>query len=114
MMAVVAEKASISTAPFLVSIYGAIDPFACLPYLLYMSSAEIIAELTRLSPAELAQVQAKLKELVDATPGIVQNQPITSHPALGMWKDRVDLPADSVEASRLLRERMLRRTDAAT
>ncbi len=32
-----------------------------------MSTAEIIAELPRLSPAELAEVQAKLKELAELT-----------------------------------------------
>jgi len=71
-----------------------------------MSTEEIIAELPRLSAVELARVQAKLKELVDATPA-------AAHPALGMWKDRTDLPDDSVEASKMLRERMMRRTDEA-
>lgn len=32
-----------------------------------------------------------------------------SHPALGMWKDRADLPDDSVEASRVLRRKLMRR-----
>jgi mRNA-degrading endonuclease RelE of RelBE toxin-antitoxin system len=32
-----------------------------------MSTAEIIAELPRLSAAELAQVQAKLRELVESS-----------------------------------------------
>ena len=35
------------------------------------------------------------------------------HPALravvGMWKDRKDIPADTVEASRFLRKRMMKR-----
>jgi hypothetical protein len=77
-----------------------------------MSTAEIIAELPRLSAAELAQVQAKLKELVEPTRAS-QAQSIAAHPALGIWKDRTDLPDDSVEASNLLRERMMRRTDTA-
>ena len=33
------------------------------------------------------------------------------HPALGLWKDRTDLPDDAVEASKVLRERMMRRGD---
>jgi hypothetical protein len=37
-----------------------------------MSTAEIIAELPRLSEAELAQVQAKLRELVEPTRNIPQ------------------------------------------
>ena len=37
-----------------------------------MSTAEIIAELPRLSEAELAQVQAKLRELVEPTGNIPQ------------------------------------------
>jgi len=36
---------------------------------------------------------------------------LTSHPAIGMWKDRDDLPDDSVEASRALRQRLMRRAD---
>jgi hypothetical protein len=34
-----------------------------------------------------------------------------AHPALGVWKDRSDLPDDSVEASKVLRERLMRRAD---
>lgn len=78
-----------------------------------MSSDEIIAELPRLTATELARIQAKLRELVNATPATEPAQPIVSHPALGMWKDRTDLPGDSVEASKTLRERMMRRTDVA-
>jgi len=77
-----------------------------------MSTAEIIAELPRLSSAELAQVEAKLKELAKPV-RVAQSGPIAAHPALGIWKDRSDLPADSVDASKLLRERMMHRTDAA-
>jgi len=33
--------------------------------------------------------------------------------AVGIWKDRTDLPDDSLEASKILRERMMQRTDAA-
>lgn len=79
----------------------------------HMSSDEIIAELPRLSAVELARVQAKLKELVDATPATAQTNRPLPHPALGMWKDRTDLPDDPVEACKLLRERMTRRGDTA-
>lgn len=78
-----------------------------------MSTAEIIAQLPRLSAAELAQVQAKLKELAQPTHAGAPVNPIAGHPALGIWKDRTDLPDDSVEASKLLRERMMRRSDIA-
>jgi hypothetical protein len=37
--------------------------------------------------------------------------PIAGHPALGIWKDRTDLPDDSIEASQLLRERLLRSSE---
>jgi hypothetical protein len=77
-----------------------------------MSTAEIIAELPRLSSAELAQVQAKLRELVEPSTDSAQDSPVAVHPALGIWKDRTDLPDDSIEASKLLRERMMRRSDA--
>ena len=77
-----------------------------------MSTAEIIAELPRLSSVELAQVQAKLKELVAPARDSAQIKPVAVHPALGIWKDRADLPDDSIEASNLLRESMMRRRDA--
>jgi hypothetical protein len=34
-----------------------------------------------------------------------------AHPAIGIWKDRADLPADPVEASKVLRQRLMRRAD---
>ncbi len=79
-----------------------------------MSTAEIIAEWPRLSSAELAQVQAKLSELVEPTHDGGQTEPVAVHPALGIWRDRIDLPDDSIEASNVLRERMMRRVDAGT
>jgi len=79
-----------------------------------MSTAEILAELPRLSAAELAQVQAKLRELVEPARDSAQPTSPAAHAALGIWKDRIDLPDDSVEASKVLRERMMRRGDAAT
>lgn len=52
--------------------------------------------------------------LVEVTP-IEQPQPaagnLAGHPALGMWKDRQDLPEDSVEASNVLRQKLMRRDD---
>jgi hypothetical protein len=79
-----------------------------------MSTAEIIAELPRLSTDELAQVQARLRELVEPVRDNAQIKQVAVHPALGIWKDRTDLPDDSIEASNLLRERMMRRSDAET
>jgi hypothetical protein len=52
--------------------------------------------------------------LVDVIPAVdasAPTGPVSAHPALGIWKDRTDLPEDSVEASRALRERMMRRVD---
>ena len=34
-----------------------------------------------------------------------------AHPAIGIWKDRQDLPADPVEASKALRQKLMRRLD---
>ena len=76
-----------------------------------MSTAEIIAELRRLSSAELAEVQAKVRELVESAHTGGQLKPIAGHPALGMWKDRTDLPDDPTQASKVLRERLMRRVD---
>jgi len=42
-----------------------------------MSTAEIIAELPRLSAEELAQIQAKLRELVEPKRNAVQSSPGT-------------------------------------
>jgi hypothetical protein len=36
---------------------------------------------------------------------------LAGHPALGMWKDRTDLPEDSVAASKILRQELMRRAD---
>lgn len=78
-----------------------------------MSVAEIIAELPRLNRAELVEVQTKVRELVGPGPADARERPVATHPALGIWKDRTDLPTDSVEASRTLRDRLKRRTDGA-
>jgi hypothetical protein len=77
-----------------------------------MSIDEIIAELSHLSGEDLAKVEAKLKQLVVSLSPI-QAMPIGAHPAVGIWKERTDLPEDSVEASKVLRKRMMQRTDAA-
>jgi hypothetical protein len=76
-----------------------------------MSTAEIIAELPRLSAEELALVQAKLNELRSSVRDSGQRAPLASHPAVGIWKDRTDLPVNPVDASRVLREKLMRRTD---
>lgn len=53
--------------------------------------------------------------VVDVTPSLAY--PATgrgnaaAHPALGIWTDRRDLPDDAVEASRVLRQRLMRRAD---
>jgi hypothetical protein len=52
--------------------------------------------------------------LVEVTP-LEQVKPdgngLANHPALGMWRDRKDLPDDPVEASRVLRQKLMRRDD---
>jgi hypothetical protein len=45
-----------------------------------MSTAEIIAQLPRLSSEELAQVQAKLTELVEPTRATTQPKPTAARP----------------------------------
>lgn len=65
-------------------------------------------------PCRLAQVQARVKELVEPTRADAPVNAVAAHPALGIWKDRNDLPADSVEASAVLRDRMMRRTSASS
>ena len=66
-----------------------------------MSTAEIIAELPRLSAAELAQVRAKLRELVEpsrepARPTRIHS-PRLAHPeqSKDFIKQVVELPADA-------------------
>lgn len=52
--------------------------------------------------------------LVEVTPSqdrTVQPGGLADHPAIGIWKDRTDLPDDPAEASAVLRERLMRRTD---
>jgi hypothetical protein len=52
--------------------------------------------------------------VVDVTPAKevpVPATPAATHPALGIWKDRTDLPQDPLEASKILRNRMMQRSD---
>ncbi|HSV16566.1 MAG TPA: hypothetical protein VLI90_20045 [Tepidisphaeraceae bacterium] len=50
-------------------------------------------------------------DVIPATEGPTPPDSLASHPAVGVWKDRTDLPEDSVEASKMLRERLMRRAD---
>jgi len=36
---------------------------------------------------------------------------VATHPAMGIWKDRTDLPDDPVEASKILRGKLMGRTN---
>ena len=52
--------------------------------------------------------------LVEVTPlGQESNRggDLAGHPAIGIWKDRNDLPVDPMDASKVLRQRMMRRAD---
>ena len=52
--------------------------------------------------------------LVEVTPlgqGAIRGGDLAGHPAIGIWKDRNDLPADPMDASKVLRQRMMRRAD---
>ena len=51
--------------------------------------------------------------LVVVTPLEHGGRGLTDHPALGMWKDRKDLPDDPVEASKVLRQKLVRRDEPA-
>jgi len=51
--------------------------------------------------------------VVDVTPVVISGEKrviSTTHPAIGIWKDRTDLPDDPVAASVLLRQRLMRRS----
>ena len=52
--------------------------------------------------------------VVDVTPHGESRQPngtFVNHPALGIWRDRTDLPQDSIQASKALRQKLMRRVD---
>ncbi|MDB5292293.1 MAG: hypothetical protein JWL69_3534 [Phycisphaerales bacterium] len=50
--------------------------------------------------------------VVEVTPvGDSRAHNAADHPAIGIWKDRTDLPEDAVEASKALRQRLMRRAD---
>lgn len=58
----------------------------------------------------------KLQEgtVVEVTPlTAVASKPANpaAHSAIGIWKNRTDLPTDPVEASKILRQQLMRRTD---
>ena len=59
-----------------------------------MSTAEIIAELPRLSSAELAQVEAKLRELLESTRATAQSKSSAATPAR-IHSPRLAHPAQS-------------------
>jgi hypothetical protein len=50
-------------------------------------------------------------EVTPLTQRASQEPSPAEHPAIGIWKDRTDLPEDSAEASKILRQRLMRRTD---
>ena len=68
-----------------------------------MSTAEILAELPRLSPAELAQVDAKLRELIghtrtgDPAPTTANRPPRVHTPRLANPKQSKDFQKQVVE-----------------
>lgn len=50
--------------------------------------------------------------VVEVTPVTETTPPeagLGGHPAVGIWKDRTDLPADAIEASKVLRQRLMGR-----
>jgi hypothetical protein len=52
--------------------------------------------------------------VVDVTPvadATSEAGSLANDPAVGMWKDRRDLPDDPVQASKVLRQRLMRRAD---
>lgn len=52
--------------------------------------------------------------IVDVTP-VGEPAPeaagLAGHPAFGIWKDRTDLPDDALKASKVLRQKLMRRAD---
>jgi len=48
--------------------------------------------------------------VVKITP-LAETASLAHHPAIGIWKNRTDLPEDPVEASKVLRQRLMRRAD---
>jgi hypothetical protein len=60
-----------------------------------MSTAEIIAELPRLSSAELAQVEAKLRELIESTRATAQSKTITAANPARIHSPRLAHPEQS-------------------
>jgi hypothetical protein len=49
--------------------------------------------------------------VVAVTPVAPAPKSFADLPAFGSWRDRTDLPQDSAEAARVLRERVMRRSD---
>lgn len=58
-----------------------------------------------------ALVEGTVVEVTPLETAPAQGRGLADHPAIGMWKDRKDLPDDPVEASNVLRERLMRRAD---
>jgi hypothetical protein len=47
-------------------------------------------------------------DVTPVSPSLTLTDYLLSHPAIGTWKDRTDLPEDSVEASTTLRQKLTR------
>lgn len=58
-----------------------------------------------------APVEGTVVEVTPLEAAPAQGSGLADHPAIGMWKNRTDLPNDPVEASTVLRERLMRRAD---
>ena len=52
-----------------------------------------------------------LVEVTPVQPAAPKAPGLAGHPALGIWKDRTDLPDDPVQASKALRQKLMRRDD---
>jgi hypothetical protein len=69
-----------------------------------VSNGVVVLEGSKPAEGTIVEVTS-LEEPASAAPGPAD------HPAIGIWKDRTDLPADSVEASKFLRQRLMRAED---
>jgi hypothetical protein len=56
-------------------------------------------------------VEGTIVQVTTFDDSVSSGRSIATHPALGIWKDRTDLPDDPVEASKVLRGKLMGRTN---
>jgi hypothetical protein len=76
-----------------------------------VSNGVVILDGDKPAEGTVVEITPVATETETSAQGTDSSGSVANHPAIGIWKDRKDLPEDSVEAAKVLGERLMRRTD---